>query len=111
MSLFYNLIIFSFFISVFLLFVSNFLYQKLTACIEEIKEMQLSNEGVLKAVKDFKSEMLEHKETIEEIEQKQNNLKEGFKKLETSFQTLKQTAVEIKSAQQTKKAILDFMKG
>ena len=81
------------------------------ACIEEIKEMQTFNEGVLKAVNTFKSEMLEHKENIEENEQKQSELKESFKKLESSFQNLKETATEIKSAQQTKKAILDFMKG
>ena len=79
-------------------------------CIEEIKELKRFNEDTFKAFKKLSAQVSEYQNTTEIIQQSQNNLEESFDKLKGSFNNLKETATEIKSAQQTKKAILDFIK-
>ena len=105
-----TLIVVSFLIVVFLTIFSNFLYKKLMICIEKITELKRSNEDVFDAFKKLEDQVSECGNITAINQQKQNNLEERFNKLEKSLYALKETATEIKSAQQTKKAILDFMK-
>ncbi|MDE0092578.1 MAG: hypothetical protein OXN83_04765 [Oligoflexia bacterium] len=105
-----TLIVISFIAVIGLAVGSNFLYQKLILCIEEIKELKRFNEDIFKAFKNLENQVSDCENITNLIQQRQNNLEESFNKLEKSLSTLKETALEIKSAQQTKKAILDFIK-
>ena len=105
-----TLIIVSFIAVIGLAVGSNFLYQKLMLCIEEIKELKRFNEDVFKAFKSLEAQVLNCDNITKITEQRQNDLEESFKALDKSLSALKETALEIKSAEKTKKAILDFIK-
>ena len=111
MDFFYSLIIVSFSLSIFLFISFNFLYKKLMVCFEEIKQIKQFNEETFETIQDLNLKNTEHRIITEDIQTNQRNLNESFGQLETSFQTLKETATELQSAHQTKKAMLDLMKG
>ena len=104
MSLFYNLVIVSFLLAVSLAVFSNFLYKKWIICLEEIKEIK-------RFIQNLKDQILEYRSLKEKIQESQESLEDSLQKLESDFQALKETTTEIKSVQQTKKAMLDLMKG
>ena len=110
MSLFDNLIIISFLLAVSLAVFSNFLYKKWLSCSEEIEKIKHFNEETFEMIQNLSEKISQYRIITEQIETKQRNLNESFQKLEDSFQILKETATELQSAHQTKKAVLDFMK-
>ena len=103
MGIFETLVIISFASIVFLFFLFNFLYKELTSCLEKIKEITLFNEETSKAIQDIKEKVSEYSIITENIQENQENLNK-------SFQTLKETAIELQSAHQSKKAVLDLLK-
>ena len=111
MNIFYTLVIISFSSVVFLFFFFNFLYKKLIVCFEEIKEIKQFNEENFEVIQNLKEKVSEYRIITENIQENQRNLDENFKNLQISFQVLKETATELQSAHQTKKAMLDLMKG
>jgi len=111
MSIFYILIIFSFLLIVFLFVFSHFLYQRLNLLLEQFREINIFHEETLKRIQNLTAEVSQYRQITESIQDSQRNLNESFKRLEQSFQALKVTATELQSAHQTKKAVLDLMKG
>ena len=111
MSIFDTLIIISFLFVVSLIFFFDFLYKKLKVCFERIKDIEKINEETFEAIQDFKLKDTEYRIITENIQDNQRNLDESFEQLKASFQNLKETATELQSAHQTKKAMLDLMKG
>ena len=111
MDIFYNLAFISFLPAVFLIFFSNFLYKKLINCLEDLRELKRFKEGIFDLIKNIEARIDEYRIITEKTEENQKNLKEYFERLDYSFRTLKQTAAKLQSAHQTKKAMLDFMKG
>ena len=111
MSIFDNLAVISFLLAVLFIFLSNFLYKKLTTCLEDLQELKRFKEEIFELIKNLEGKIYEYRIITEKTEDNQKNLKEHFERLNYSFQTLKQTATELQSAHQTKKAMLDFMKG
>ena len=111
MSIFYNLAVISFLLAVSLTFFSNFLYKKLTTCLEDLQELKRFKAETFELIKNLGRRIDEYRIITEKTEENQKDLKEHFEKLDDSFQTLKRTATELQSAHQTKKAMLDFMKG
>ena len=105
------LVIISFSFVVFLFFFLNFLYKKLMVCFEEIKGIKRFNEETFETIQDLKLKDTEYRIITENIQDNQRNLDESFGQLKASFQNLKETATELQSAHQTKKAMLDLMKG
>ena len=81
------------------------------SCLQELKELQRFKEETSNLIKDLKEIVYEYRIITAQTKENQDNLNHSFEKLEDSFRNLKQTATEIQSAQQTKKAMLDFMKG
>ena len=81
---------------------SNFLYKKLMICIEEITELKRFNEDVFKSFNNLNNQ-------VSKYQNKQEDLEESFNELKISFRELKEIATEIKSAEQTKKAILELI--
>ena len=110
MNIFDNLAVISFLLAVFLIFFSNFLYKKLTTCLEDLQELKRFKEETFNLIKNFETQIYEYRTITEKTEENQKDLKEYFERLDDSFRTLKQTATELQSAHQTKKAMLDFMK-
>ena len=110
MGIFDILIIISFSSVVFSFVFFNFLYKKLMACFEDIKEIRQFNEENFEAIQDLKEKISEYRIITENIQINQRNLDESFGQLKTSFQNLKETATAIQSAHQTKKAMLDLIK-
>ena len=104
MGLFYSLTIISFFLSVSLAVFSNFLYKEWKICLEEFKETK-------RFIQSLEDQIAEYRVIKEKIQEDQENLENSLKKLESDFQGLKETATEIRAVQQTKKAMLDFIKG
>ena len=111
MDFFYGLIIISFSFSIFLLVLCNFLYKKLKVCFEKIEGIEKFNEETFETIQNLELKNTEHRIITENIQTNQKNLDENFGQLEASFQNLKEMATELQSARQTKKAILDLMKG
>ena len=111
MGIFDNLAVISFLLAVFLIFFFNFLYKKLMSCLENLQELKKFKEETFDLIKNLEARIYEYRIITEKTEENQKDLKEHFEKLDDSFQTLKQTATELQSAHQTKKAMLDFMKG
>ncbi|MCZ0932911.1 MAG: hypothetical protein OXJ52_07155 [Oligoflexia bacterium] len=111
MSIFDNLTVISFLLAVFLIFFSNFLYQKLMTSLGDIEELKRFKEESFDLIKNLEARIYEYRIITEKTEQNQKDLKEHFERLNDSFQALKRTATELQSAHQTKKAMLDFMKG
>ena len=111
MNIFEALIIISFLLVVSLIFFFDFLYKKLKVCFERIKDIEKINEETFEAIRSLEIENTEHRIITENIQTNQNNLDESFGELKTSFQALKETATELQSAHQAKKAMLDLMKG
>lgn len=111
MGVFDTLIIISFSSTVFFFFLFNFLYKKLIVSLEEIKELKQSHEESFETIQELKKKVYEYQIIIESIRENQDDLNKSFKKLEGSFQILKETATAIQSAHQTKKAMLDLIKG
>ncbi|MCZ0932632.1 MAG: hypothetical protein OXJ52_05725 [Oligoflexia bacterium] len=111
MSIFDNLAVISFLLAVFLIFFSNFLYKKLITSLEDLQQLKRFKEETFELIKNLETRIYEYRIITERTEQNQKDLKEHFERLGDSFRTLKQTATELQSAHQTKKAMLDFMKG
>ena len=111
MSFFDILVIISFSSVVFLFFFFNFLYKKLIVCFEKIKEIKQFNEETFEVIQNLKEKVSEYRIITENIQENQRNLNKSFEKLDGSFQVLKETATALQSAHQTKKAVLDLMKG
>ena len=110
MSVFDTVAIISFLFVVFFIFFFDFLYKKLKVCFERIKDLERFNEKTFEIIQDLANEVSQYRKTTENIQDNQNNLDESFKELKASFRTLKETATELQSAHQTKKAVLDLMK-
>ena len=104
MGVFETLVILSFISIVSLFFLFNFLYKELTFCLEKIKEITLFNEKTSETIHNLKEKVSEYSILVEKIEENQRNLNRSFK-------TLKETATELQLAHQTKKAMLDLIKG
>ena len=80
-------------------------------CLADLQEMKRFKEETFDLIKNLEARIYEYRISTEKTEGNQKDLKEHFEKLDYNFQTLKQTATELQSAHQTKKAMLDFMKG
>ena len=111
MNIFDTLAIISFLSVVFLIFFFDFLYKKLKVCFERIEDLERFNEKTFEIIQDLTEKNSEYRVITENIQDNQNNLDESFKELKASFRTLKETATAVQSAHQTKKAVLDLMKG
>ena len=111
MGVFDTLIIISFSSTVFFFFLFNFLYKRLIVSLEEIKELKQSHEEAFETIQELKKKVYEYQIITESIRENQDDLNKSFEKLEGSFQILKETATAIQSAHQTKKAMLDLIKG
>ena len=96
------LIVISFVVIISLAVCSNFLYKKLMICIEEITELKRFDEDVFKSFNNLNNQ-------VSKYQRKQEDLEESFNELKVSFRELKEIATEIKSAEQTKKAILELI--
>ena len=68
----------------------------------QIEELQHFNKDVIQAFKNLEAK-------VSEYQKRQEDLEERFTELKITFQDLKQTATEIKSAEKTKKAILELI--
>ncbi len=79
--------------------------------LEDLEDLKRFKEETFDLIKNLETRIYEYRIITEKTEESQKDLKEHFKNLDYSFQTLKQTATELQSAHQTKKAMLDFMKG
>ena len=110
MNIFNNLAVISFLLAVFLIFFFNFLYKKLMSYLADLQELKRFKEENFDLIKNLEGKIYEYRMITERTEENQKDLKEHFKRLDYSFQTLKQTATELQSAHQIKKAMLDFMK-
>ena len=77
----------------------KFIYDKI---LVQIEELQHCNKDVFKAFKSLEDQVLKY-------QRKQEDLEESFTELKISFQELKEIATEIKSAERTKKAILELI--
>ena len=111
MGIFDILITISFLSVVFLFFFLNLLYKKLIVSLEEIKELKQSSEEIFETIQEFEEKISEYRIITENIRENQDDLNKIFEKLEGSFQVLKETATALQSAHQTKKAMLDLIKG
>ena len=77
----------------------NFVYKKI---LIQITELQNFNQDVIKAFNNLNNQ-------VSKYQRKQEDLEESFNELKVSFRELKEIATEIKSAEQTKKAILELI--
>ncbi|MCZ0931602.1 MAG: hypothetical protein OXJ52_00390 [Oligoflexia bacterium] len=83
----------------FIIFSFKFIYEKI---LIQIEELQNFNKEVIQAFKNLEVQ-------VSEYQRKQEDLEESFRELKITFQELKEIATEIKSAEQTKKAILELI--
>ena len=87
------------FLVCFIIISFKFIYEKV---LIQIEELQKFNKEVIKAFNNLENQ-------VSKYQRKQEDLEESFRKLKISFQELKEIATEIKSAEQTKKAILELI--
>ena len=111
MGIFDILITVSFLSVVFLFFFLNLLYKKLIVSLEETKEIKQSHKEAFETIQELEEKISEYRIITENIQENQSTLDKSFEKLEGSFQVLKETATALQSAHQTKKAMLDLIKG
>ena len=75
MSIFDNLAVISFLLTVFFIFFSNFLYKKLTICVEDLQELKRFKEETFNFIKNLEASSFKNHSVIDFETKKPRNSK------------------------------------
>ena len=89
MDFFYGLIVISFSLSIFLCVSFNFLYKRLSFCIEKINEIERLNEQALGIIQRLKEDVSECMQVTDCTQQDQRKLNESFDDLKIKLSGFK----------------------
>ena len=103
MTVFYIFASLAFLSIILLLILSWVLFHRIDICLDVAERAKVFHERALNSIQDLAKKVSEYKDISEITKFRQEEL-------ERAFDDLKETAIELQAAHQTKRAVLDLMK-